>query len=98
MTNGRGRRAPSGVAAAVLTHMRPRLASATVRSLVEDEGIDPQRITVVVNPPGGLDDPALEQSVRMVRLSTNEGPAGGFRAALVEIGRASCRERVLACV
>ena len=38
---------------------------------------------MVVNGSGGLDDPALEASVRMVRLERNTGPAGGFRAGLV---------------
>ncbi len=38
---------------------------------------------VVVNGDGGLDDPALESRVRMVRLDRNTGPAGGFRAGMV---------------
>ncbi|HLX87139.1 MAG TPA: glycosyltransferase [Acidimicrobiales bacterium] len=74
---------PSGIAAAILTHMRPRLAVAAVRSLI-DEGIAPDRITVVVNPPGGLEDPALEHAVHMVRLEENLGPAGGFARAITE--------------
>jgi GT2 family glycosyltransferase len=48
------------------------------------EGFAPDRIVVVVNPPGGLDDPELERAVRLVRLASNEGPAGGFRRALEE--------------
>lgn len=76
--------AAAGVAAAVLTHMRPRLAGAAVRFLIDDEGIAPERVTVVVNPPGGLDDPALEARVRMVRLEENLGPAGGFHRAITE--------------
>ncbi len=72
-----------GVTAVVLTHMRPGLAGDVTRSLLEVEGIAPDQIVVVVNGVGGLDDPALESSVRMVRLPTNTGPAGGFRAGLV---------------
>ncbi len=39
---------------------------------------------VVVNGEGGLDDPELEGRVRMVRLPSNVGPAGGFHQGLVE--------------
>jgi rhamnopyranosyl-N-acetylglucosaminyl-diphospho-decaprenol beta-1,3/1,4-galactofuranosyltransferase len=73
---------PDGVTAVVLTHMRPRLASAVTRSLLETEGLPADRVIVVVNGTGGLDDPALERRIRMVRLSRNTGPAGGFRAGL----------------
>jgi rhamnopyranosyl-N-acetylglucosaminyl-diphospho-decaprenol beta-1,3/1,4-galactofuranosyltransferase len=73
-----------GVTAVVVTHMRPRLAGDAVRSLVETEGFDPAQVVVVVNGDGGLDDPALEDSVRMVRLAANLGPAGGFRRGLLE--------------
>jgi hypothetical protein len=73
---------PKGVTAVVLTHMRPRLAGDVTRSLLETEGLPPDRVIVVVNGIGGLDDPALERRVRMVRLSRNTGPAGGFRAGL----------------
>ena len=69
--------------AVVVTHLRPRLAGATVRSLLEVEGFAPERVVVVVNGDGGLDDPALEASVTMVRLASNTGPAGGFRQGLV---------------
>ncbi len=72
------------VTAVILTHMRPGLAGDTTRSLIEVEGLDPDRIVVVVNGVGGLDDPALESKVRMVRLPTNTGPAGGFRAGMLE--------------
>jgi GT2 family glycosyltransferase len=72
------------VTAVVVTHLRPRLAGATVRSLIDVEGFVPERIVVVVNGEGGLDDPALESAVRMVRLPSNTGPAGGFRHGLVE--------------
>ncbi len=75
--------APPGVTAVVLTYRRPHLAGDVVRSLLEAEGFPPGRVVVVVNGEGGLDDPALEARVRMVRLGRNTGPAGGFRAGLV---------------
>lgn len=68
--------------AVVLTFRRPRLAAEVVRSLLEEEGFPPHRVVVVVNGEGGLDDPQLEMSVRTIRLPTNTGPAGGFRAGL----------------
>jgi hypothetical protein len=70
------------VSAVVLTHMRPRLATDVVRSLIEREGLSPDRIVVVVNEVGGLDDATLEAKVRMVRLPRNLGPAGGFAAGM----------------
>ena len=73
-----------GVVAVVVTHLRPRLATATVRSLLEVEGFAPEQVVVVVNGQGGLDDPALEAAVRMVWLPDNTGPAGGFRRGLEE--------------
>ena len=75
---------PRSVTAVVLTHMRPRLAGEVTRSLLEVEGFAPDRVVVVVNGVGGLDDPELEARVRMVRLPVNLGPAGGFRAGLLE--------------
>ncbi|HEV3282545.1 MAG TPA: glycosyltransferase [Acidimicrobiales bacterium] len=77
-------RVPRQVTAVVLTHMRPGLAGDVVRSLVRLEGLPPSRVVVVVNGDGGLDDHELESQVRTVRLSRNTGPAGGFRAGLVE--------------
>ena len=77
-----GPRAPESVAAVVLTHRRPRLATEVVRSLVELEGLPPERVVVVVNGSGGLDDASLEARVRMVRLPHNLGPAGGFGAGM----------------
>jgi hypothetical protein len=74
--------APDSVSAVVLTHRRPRLATGVVRSLIEREGLAPDRVVVVVNGHGGLDDAVLEQSVRMVRLPHNLGPAGGFGAGM----------------
>jgi len=67
-----------GVTAVVLTFMRPRLAGNVIRSLRDVEGLSTDRLMVVVNGVGGLDDPQLEASVRMVRLPENTGPAGGF--------------------
>ncbi len=84
--DGSGAAAPhsEGVTAVVLTHMRPTLAGDVTRRLLEVEGLPPDRVVIVVNGEGGLDDPALEAKVRMVRLPSNTGPAGGFRAGLVE--------------
>ncbi|MGH9080856.1 MAG: hypothetical protein ACRDYE_12430, partial [Acidimicrobiales bacterium] len=76
--------APDDVTAVVLTHMRPGLAGDVVRSLLYVERLPPSHVVVVVNGDGGLDDPVLESKVRMVRLGRNTGPAGGFRAGLVE--------------
>jgi hypothetical protein len=72
-----------GVTAVVLTHRRPRLAGNVVRGLLENEGFPPQRVVVVVNGRGGLDDPDLEASVQMVRLAENFGPAAGFGAGML---------------
>jgi hypothetical protein len=72
-----------GVTAVVLTHRRPRLAGDLVRSLLEDEGFPPHRVVVVVNGTGGLDDAALEESVQMVWLEENFGPAAGFGAGII---------------
>ena len=72
------------VTAVILTHMRPTLASDLTRSLLRVEGLEADRIVVVVNGVGGLDDPALESRVRMVRLPENIGPAGGFKAGMIE--------------
>ena len=52
-------RPPGSVTAVVLTYRRPRLAGDVVRSLIADEGFDPDRVVVVVNGDGGLDDPGL---------------------------------------
>ena len=75
---------PDDVTAVVLTFRRPRLASSVVRSLLEVEGFGPDRVVVVVNGDGGLDSEELERAVRMVRLPSNLGPAGGFRVGLEE--------------
>jgi hypothetical protein len=72
------------VTAVVLTHMRPSLAGDVTRMLLEKEGLAPDRVIVVVNGEGGLDDPELESSVRMLRLPRNLGPAGGFRSGIAE--------------
>ena len=73
---------PTSVSAVVLTHRRPRLATDLVRSLIEREGLPPERVVVVVNGTGGLDDQTLEASVRLVRLPRNLGPASGFGAGM----------------
>jgi GT2 family glycosyltransferase len=72
------------VTAVILTHMRPTLAGDLTRSLIEVEGLAADRIVVVVNGVGGLDDPVLESRVRMLRLPENLGPAGGFKAGMAE--------------
>jgi hypothetical protein len=83
---------PEGVTAVVLTFRRPRLAGDVVRGLLGTEGFSPDRVIVVVNGEGGLDDPDLERTVRMVRLPRNTGPAGGFRAGLeVAFAEPSCQ-------
>lgn len=74
--------APASVCAVVLTHRRPRLATEVVRSLVHRERVPPDRIVLVVNRAGGLDDAELEARVRVVRLPRNLGPAGGFGAGM----------------
>ena len=53
-----------------------------MRLLIEGEGLPPDRIVVVVNGVGGLDDAALESRVRLVRLPRNLGPSGGFAAGM----------------
>ena len=77
-------KAPADVAAVVVTHRRPRLATTVVRHLLDAEGVRPERVVVVVNGEGGLEDRSLEASVRTVRLEDNTGPAGGFRRGLLE--------------
>ena len=72
----------SDVVAVVLTHQRPRLATALVRTLVQDEGLAPDQVIVVVDVLGGLDDARLEAAVRVIRLEEPAGPAAGFRAGL----------------
>ena len=74
----------SDVTAVIVTHMRPTLAGDLTRMLIESEGLPPDRVIVVVNAVGGLDDPALESTVRMLRLPENVGPAGGFEAGMAE--------------
>ena len=74
--------ASPSVSAVVLTYRRPRLATSVVRSLVEREGLPPERVVVVVNGSGGLEDPDLEEQVHMIRLGRNLGPAGGFAAGI----------------
>jgi GT2 family glycosyltransferase len=66
----------------VLTHRRPRLAAEVVRSLIQRGGLPPDRVVVVVNGQGGLDDSTLESTVRLLRLPRNLGPGGGFGAGM----------------
>lgn len=68
--------------AVVLTYRRPRLATQSVRYLVEEEGMRAEDIIVVVNGVGGLDDDDLANQVTMLVLDSNRGPAGGMRAGL----------------
>lgn len=82
--NTPSRPAPRSVSAVVLTHRRPRLATTVVRALIEREGLSPDRVVVVVNGSGGLDDATLESRIRLIRLPKNLGPAGGFRAGMEE--------------
>jgi GT2 family glycosyltransferase len=81
-TKARAPQAADSVMAVVLTHKRPRLATGVVRSLLDREGLPPNRVIVVVSGSGGLDDATLETRVRMLRLPRNLGPAGGFRAGM----------------
>jgi len=83
-TDGSTTPAFDGVTAVILTYMRPSLAGDVARMLVRREGLPAHQVVVVVNGVGGLDDPALESQVRMVRLPENVGPAGGFLAGMTE--------------
>jgi len=71
------------VAAVVVTHRRPRLATQVVRSLLENEGLPANQVFVVVNGEGGLSDPVLESRVTIIHLRENPGPAGGFREGML---------------
>lgn len=70
------------VVAVVLTHARPRLATLVVRSLIDDEEMDPGQVVLVINGEGGLEDDALQRHLKTVRLAENTGPAGGFAAGI----------------
>ena len=70
------------VTALVLTFRRPRLATQTVRWLVQDEGLAPADVVLVVNGDGGLDDAGLQAEIEVLRLPENLGPAGGFARGL----------------
>ena len=74
--------APDDTIAVVLTHRRRRLATELVRSLLSDEGFPPERVVLVVDRDGGLEDRELEAAIRVIRLAVNSGPAAGFRAGL----------------
>lgn len=62
----------------VLTFRRPRLATRTVRWLVDEQRIPAESILLVINGEGGLDDQELAQQIPTVVLSCNLGPAGGY--------------------
>ena len=68
--------------AVVLTHRRPRLATAVVRNLIEQEGLDPKQIVLVINGEGGLEDAELARQINTVTMTENTGPAGGFAAGI----------------
>jgi GT2 family glycosyltransferase len=72
----------SSVIAVVLTYRRPRWASEVVRDLLDNEGLDASQVVLVVNGEGGLDDPELEESISVLSLPNNVGPAGAFARAL----------------
>jgi glycosyltransferase involved in cell wall biosynthesis len=74
------------VAAIVVTHRRPTLATDVVRSLLEVEGFAPQDVYLVINGEGGLSDQVLQSSVNVIRLPHNPGPAGGFREGMIAAG------------
>ena len=76
---------PTDAAALVLTHRRPRLCTRLVRHLVEVEGFPPERVVVVVNGQGGLSDEALARAVDVLRLPSNQGPAGGFKVGMEHV-------------
>jgi GT2 family glycosyltransferase len=70
------------VVAVVLTHRRPRLATATVRWLIADQGFAPADVLVVVNGDGGIDPGPDLEAVQVMRLEANLGPSGGFDRGL----------------
>src|SRR4051794_4984971 len=72
----------SSIAAVVLTHRRPRLATEVVQGLIDHERFPPSHVILVVNGEGGLEDAALQESIDVVYLPTNLGPAGGFRSGM----------------
>ncbi len=74
---------PGRTVAVVLTHRRPRLATQSVRFLLDEEGMAPEDVIVVVNGDGGLADDELAQRVNVHTLESNRGPAGGMLAGLV---------------
>ena len=85
------------VAAVVVTHQRPRLATDVVRNLLEVEGLPPDRVVLVVNGEAGLDDPTLQAAVQVVSLPENVGPAGGFREGMIVAGAIPGAEWLYLC-
>ena len=74
--------AVASAVAVVLTYRRPQWASEVVLDLLENEGLEPDRVVLVVNGDGGLDDPELEKAIRVISLPYNAGPAGAFAHAM----------------
>lgn len=72
----------ASVAAVVVTHRRPGLATQVVRGLLTHESLAPEQIFVVVNGEGGLEDSEIADAVQMVHLPENLGPAAGFREGM----------------
>lgn len=83
MSGGGSKLTLDRVGALVLTYRRPRLATEVVRGLLDHEGLAAQRVLLVVNGEGGLDDPLLESEINVLRLDENLGPAGGYREGLL---------------
>lgn len=77
----------SSVVAVVVTHRRPRLATQVVTSLLEEEGLAPDQVLLVVSGEGGLTDPSLEAAITVLRLPDNPGPAAGFREGMLAATR-----------
>ncbi len=85
------------VVAVVVTYRRPHLASQVVRGLIDEEGIDPANVILVINGDGGLDDPDLQRQIDVVHLPENLGPAGGFNAGARRFVEAFDAEWVYLC-
>ena len=85
------------ISAVVLTHDRPTLARQTVKYLIGAEGLAPDRITLIVNGVGGVDDPVLARRISIWNTGANLGPAGGFAAALDWASRADVGEWLYVC-
>lgn len=87
----------ASVAAIVVTHRRPGLATQVVRGLLDLEKLDPNQVFVVVNGEGGLEDSRIATAVRMIHLAENLGPAAGFRAGMQAAAAAGSYEWYYLC-